>query len=202
MRGYRVRGSSCRYPSATRSARHAIDLPVAVLRGGCYQVLHALGGDATRRRHMSHRLPIAAVEREGGADLIAVIACDLQPVGAPAGVALVDGDEIVVTASLMPFTVTLEQQPVYVHDAQTRLTFGAGRPSLPVCRAAQQGKDGAIAVDRRLATSSRMSATSTSSGSDGRPRGRGGRRLRIADAGGQCQARRLPRLQTVSRHPG
>ena len=41
---------------------------------------------------MPHRFPVAAVERERDAHLLAVVTGDLRPVGAPASVALVDGD--------------------------------------------------------------------------------------------------------------
>lgn len=59
---------------------------------------------------MPHRLAVAAVEREGDTHLLAVVARDLQPVGAPAGVALVNGDPAVVTAFGASPAMPLEQQ--------------------------------------------------------------------------------------------
>jgi hypothetical protein len=80
-----------------------------VLDGGNHQILHVLGGDAARGRHMPHCLAVTAVERERDAHLLAVVAGDLQSVGTPASVALVDGDAAVVTTLLSVFVVTLEQ---------------------------------------------------------------------------------------------
>lgn len=60
-----------------------------MLDGGDHQVLDVLGGDAARRRHVSHCLAVAAVESER---LLAIVTDDLQPVEALAGVTQIDGD--------------------------------------------------------------------------------------------------------------
>ncbi len=86
---------------------HAVHLSVAMLDRGNHQVLDVLGGDAARRCHVSHRLAVAAVEREGDTHLLAIVAGDLQPVGTPAGVAEVDGDPAVVTPFLAAFAASL-----------------------------------------------------------------------------------------------
>ncbi|TCP65579.1 hypothetical protein C8J43_11016 [Sphingomonas sp. PP-CE-1G-424] len=86
---------------------HAVHLAVAMLDRGDHQVLDVLSGDAAPRRHVSHGLPVAAVERERDTDLLAIVAGDLQPVGALAGVAKVDGDPAVVTPFLAAFAVPL-----------------------------------------------------------------------------------------------
>ncbi len=85
---------------------HAVHLSVSMLRGD-HQVLDVLGGDAARRRHVAHRLAVVPVEREGDTHLLTIVASDLQPVGASAGVAEVDGDPAVVTLFLAAFAVTL-----------------------------------------------------------------------------------------------
>jgi len=43
---------------------HAVHLSVAMLDGGDHQVLDVLGGDAARRRYVSHRLAVATNYRE------------------------------------------------------------------------------------------------------------------------------------------
>jgi hypothetical protein len=94
----------------------AVHGPVALLDGGHHQVLDVLGGDAASGRHMPHRLAIAAVDRERDAHLLAVVAHDLERVGA-AGVALVDRDPTIVAPFLPLLTAALEEQPVHLHDA-------------------------------------------------------------------------------------
>jgi hypothetical protein len=78
---------------------------------------------------MPQRLAIAAVERERDADLLAIVAGYLQPVGAPAGVALIGGDPTVVAALLAAFAVPLEQQPVELQDAIHALGIGRCVPT-------------------------------------------------------------------------
>jgi len=56
---------------------------------------------------VAHRLAVATVEREGDTHLLTNVASDLQPVGASAGVAEVDGDPAVVTLFLAAFAVSL-----------------------------------------------------------------------------------------------
>ncbi len=80
--------------------RHPVHLSVAMFDRGDHQVLDVLCGDAARCRHVSHRLAVAAVERERDTHLLAIVTCDLQPVGAPAGVAQIDGDPAIVTPFL------------------------------------------------------------------------------------------------------
>lgn len=99
-----------------------------MLDGGDHQVLHIFGGDAASRRHMPHRFAVTAVEREGDAHLLAIVAGDLQPVGAPAGVALVDRDPTIVTSFFPLLTVALEEQPVHLHDAVDTLCIGRCAP--------------------------------------------------------------------------
>ncbi len=65
---------------------------VAMLDRGDHQVLDVLCGDAARRHHVSHGFTVAAVDRECDAYPLAIVTSDLQPVGAPAGVAQIDGD--------------------------------------------------------------------------------------------------------------
>src|SRR4051812_45034701 len=87
-------------------------------------------------RHSSaHGLPIAAVEGEGHAHALAVVAADLQAVRAPAGVARVHGDAPLVPA-LLAAGVALEQEPMHLHDAVDPLHVRRG-PALPLGLATQ-----------------------------------------------------------------
>jgi len=99
-----------------------------MLDGSDHQVLHVLGGDAAGCRDMPHRFAIAAVEREGDADLLAIVAGDLQPVRAPAGITLVDRDATIVAPLLPLFAVALKEQPVNLHDAVDALWVGRCAP--------------------------------------------------------------------------
>ncbi|VVT32346.1 hypothetical protein SPHINGO391_70014 [Sphingomonas aurantiaca] len=84
---------------------HAVHLSVAMLDGGNHQVMDVLGGEAARRCNVSHRLAVAAVERECDTHLLAIVTGDLQSVGAPAGIAQVDSDPTIVTPLLATFAI-------------------------------------------------------------------------------------------------
>ena len=77
--------------------------------GGDHEVANILGGDAAGGGDVPHCLPVAAVEREGDAHLLAIVAADLQRIGAPARVAPVDGDTAVVAPLLALAAMGLEQ---------------------------------------------------------------------------------------------
>ena len=85
-----------------------------MLDGGHHEVAHVLARDAAGGCHEAHGLPVAAVEGEGHAHALAVVAADLQAVRAPAGVARVHGNAPFVPA-LFAAGVALEQEPVHLH---------------------------------------------------------------------------------------
>ena len=60
--------------------RQAVDLAEAVLDGGDHQVADIFALDALGGGDMAHGFTIAAVEREGDADLFAIVAADLEAV--------------------------------------------------------------------------------------------------------------------------
>ena len=60
----------------------------------------------------TYGFPVAAVEGEGDADLVAVVARDLEIVQAPAGVADVDRDPSIVPTLLVLNPGALKQQAV------------------------------------------------------------------------------------------
>ena len=71
-----------------------IRLPEPVFHAGCHEVPYHVARYPSRRSDISHDLPVAAVHGECGADLLPVIAEDLEDVRAPAHVAR-QGDNIV-----------------------------------------------------------------------------------------------------------
>ena len=74
------------------------------------RLAHVLARDAAGGCHEAHGLPVAAVEGEGHAHALAVVAADLQAVRAPAGVARLHGNAPLVPA-LLAAGVALEQEP-------------------------------------------------------------------------------------------
>ena len=95
-----------------------------------------------------HGLPVAAVEGEGHAHALAVVAADLQAVRAPAGVARVHGNAPLVPA-LFATGVALEQEPVHLHDPVDPLHVRRG-PALPLGLATQEGMNPSIAVGGQI----------------------------------------------------
>lgn len=71
---------------------HAVYVAGAVPHSGDHQFLDVLCGDVACCRHVSHRLPVAAVERECATYFLAIVTGDFQPVPATAGVVQIDGD--------------------------------------------------------------------------------------------------------------
>src|SRR6185436_19548926 len=78
----------------------AVDPSEPVFDGGHHQVAHVLARDAAGGCHEANNLPVAAVEGEGHAHALTVVAADLQAVRAPAGVARVHGNAPLVPALL------------------------------------------------------------------------------------------------------
>ncbi|MET3439183.1 hypothetical protein ABIC44_003886 [Sphingomonas sp. 1185] len=60
----------------------------ALFDGGDHQVADVLGGDAAGGGDVPYGFPVAAIEREGYTDLLAIAAADFQRIGAPACIAL------------------------------------------------------------------------------------------------------------------
>ena len=72
--------------------RQSIDPAEAMLDGRHHQVANIVTLDPFGRSHEAHGFPVAAVEREGYPDLLAVVTGDLEAVRAPPKFAAVDGD--------------------------------------------------------------------------------------------------------------
>src|SRR2546430_4639301 len=77
--------------------RQAIDQPEAMLDGSDHQITNVLAADPTRGSEEAHGLAITAIEREGDPHPLTVVAADLKAIGAPAAVALIDGDASVMS---------------------------------------------------------------------------------------------------------
>lgn len=125
--------------------RQGIHLAEAMFDRGHHQIAHILGGYPSGRGDVAHRLPIAAVEGEGDADLFAIVAADLKAVGAPACIAGGDSNTAVMPPFCAATRMTLEQQAMQLHDAVD--TFWIGRCAPIFFRfAAQQRMDASIAI--------------------------------------------------------
>jgi hypothetical protein len=61
-----------------------------MLDGRNHQITHVLAGDAARGGEKAHGFPITAIEREGNPHSLAVVAADLEAVGAPTPIAIID----------------------------------------------------------------------------------------------------------------
>ena len=94
-----------------------------MLDGGHHQVTHVLAGDAARGGEEAHGFPVTAIEREGNPHPLAVVAADLEAVGAPAPIALIHRN-----AAVMPpldtAGVAIEQQAVDLHHPVDPLVIG------------------------------------------------------------------------------
>ena len=121
-----------------------------MLDGGDHQILDVLGRDAAGRRYMPHCFSVAAVEREGDAHLLAIVAADLERVGAPTGVAQIDRYPAVVPPFVAAAAaVTQKEQPVHLHHAIDALRVGRCAPGL-LGLATQQCMYATIAVGGQI----------------------------------------------------
>jgi hypothetical protein len=68
-----------------------------MLDGGQHQVAHVVAGDAACGGEEAHGFPITAIERKRNPHPLAIVAADLEAIGAPASIALIDCD-----AAVMP----------------------------------------------------------------------------------------------------
>ncbi len=118
--------------------RQAVHLTEAGLDGGDHEVLDVLALDAFRRRDEAQGLSVAAVESESHADLLMIIAADLEAVGAPSEVRAVDRDAPVVATGLVLARMALKEKAVMPHDAVDALVVGCGEPLGP-CLTPQDG---------------------------------------------------------------
>src|SRR6516165_7169711 len=94
-----------------RGDRQAIDRTEAMLDGSEHQITNVLAADAAGSGEEAHGLAITAVEREGDSHPFTVVAADLKAVGAPAAVALIDGDASIM-APLDAAGMAIEQEAV------------------------------------------------------------------------------------------
>ena len=108
--------------------RQAVDPAEPMLDGGHHQVPHIVAGDAARGGEEAHGFPVTAIEREGNPHPLAIVAADLEAIGAPASIALIDRD-----AAVMPpldtASMAIEQQAMGLHHPVNPLVIGR-RPEL------------------------------------------------------------------------
>jgi hypothetical protein len=139
------RASRC--PTAIGSAWQFVDQPEAALDALDHQIANVGTVDAAGGRHPGDRLAVAAVEREGDAHLLAIVAADLEPVRAPAGVGAVDRNAAVMLPLLAGSGMALEQQPVHLHDPVDPLHVDR-RAAFFAALTPQQRMDASVAVGR------------------------------------------------------
>src|SRR5690606_12964708 len=103
--------------------------------GGDDEVAHVFALDAYGRSDVGNGFAVAAVEGEGDAHFLAVVAADLEPVRAPAQVPSLHRDAAVMPSLLMPSSMATKQQTMPFHDAVgalvigRRSAFGTGLPA-------------------------------------------------------------------------
>lgn len=76
-----------------------------------HEVTNVFALDAFGGGGIAYGLAVAAVEREGDPDLVAIVTSDFEAVRAPSQVRLIDADALVVTA-LVAASMPLERQIV------------------------------------------------------------------------------------------
>ena len=91
-----------------------------------------------------HGFPVAAIEREGYPDFLAIIAGEFEAIRTPAQVGAIDGNPAVVTTLLQTSRVLLQQQAVGLHDAIDALVIGC-LEALRLGRAPQHSPDPPVA---------------------------------------------------------
>ena len=94
-----------------------------MLDGRHRQVSHVVTGDAACGGEEAHGFPVTAIEREGNPHPLAIVAADLEAIGAPAPIALIDRN-----AAVMPpldtASMAIEQQAMDLHRPVDPLVIG------------------------------------------------------------------------------
>ena len=103
--------------------RQAIDQPESMLDGSEHQITDVLAADPARGGEEAHGLAITAIEREGDPHPLTVVAADLKAIGAPAAIALIDGDASVMSP-LDAAGMAIKQQAVDLHHPVNPLVIG------------------------------------------------------------------------------
>ena len=97
-------------------AGNAIDPAEAMLDGRHHQVPHVVTRDAACGGEEAHGFPVTAVEREGDPHSLAIVAADLEAIGAPAPITFIHRN-----TSVMPpldtTSIAIEQEAMDLHHA-------------------------------------------------------------------------------------
>jgi len=105
-----------------------VHLPEAIFDGGDHEIPDILGGDAASRRDKAHGFTITAVEREGDAHLLAIVAAYFEAVGTPTGIAYSDRNLAIMPALFPAPAMSREQKAMKLHDAVDALLIGRCAP--------------------------------------------------------------------------
>ena len=101
----------------------AVDPAEPMLDGGHHQVPHVVAGDATLVAKEAHGFPITAIECERNPHPVAIITADLEAIGAPAPIALIDSNAAVMSP-LDTASMAIEQQALGLHHPVDPLVIG------------------------------------------------------------------------------
>ena len=105
-------------------ARQSVDAPEPVFDGADHQITDILALDALRRGNMAHGFAITAIEGEGDADLLLVVAGDLEAIRAPACVGMINRNPAVMAAFIRATSMALEEKAMRLHDVRVSVNPG------------------------------------------------------------------------------
>ena len=128
--------------------RQTIDPAEPMLNGSHHQVTHVLASDAACGGEEAHGLAITAVQCKGDPHLLAVVAADLEAIGAPTPIAFIYRN-----ATVMPpldtAGVAIEQQAMDLHHAVDPFVIGRLAPGGQRL-ALEDGVDPPVTVGRQF----------------------------------------------------
>jgi len=127
-KGYRVGGYVARPVVAEPfdGPGGLLNRPEPVLQAGHHQVAHQVPINPPGGGDKAHGFAVTAVQTEGDTDPLAIVAADLETIGASPLVAASNGDSAVVSPLCARRRMALEQQPGPEHRPVDRLVVGSG----------------------------------------------------------------------------
>jgi hypothetical protein len=93
-----------------------------MLDGRHHQVPHVVTRDAACGSEEAHGFPVTAVEREGDPHSLAIVAADLEAIGTPAPITLIDRDAAIMPA-LGTTGMAIEQKAIDLHHSVNPLVI-------------------------------------------------------------------------------
>src|SRR4051812_25684511 len=131
-----------------------VDKPEPALDAFDHQVADVGAVDAAGRRPPGDRLAVAAIQREGDAHLLAVVAADLEPVRAPSRIGAVDRDPAIVPPFLTVAGMAVGEDDLRLHYPADPLALHGRTAPVPALKAA--GRAGGPRSRRRVTPESAL----------------------------------------------